>query len=310
MPEWVIEEGIGETRAALIDNDEIVEARVRREGMTPAGTVIETKLVAVAPRVTVEALSKEFGGERFLLPRGVSGVSEGGKLFVEVTREALGGSEPWKLGLARRTDEEPRDAPPLADGRPGRIDGWNDLLEEAREGHVRFDGGELRIEPTAAMTMIDVDGWLVPDKLSQMAAWAAARAIRRLDIGGSVGIDFPTLKDKAARSQVDSILDDYLEKPFERTAMNGFGFVQVVRPRRRASLIELAADRAPFEARALLRRAEREIGAIRLVAHPAVVADLEREKGWIDALSRSVGGAVTLRAEASLAMSGAYAEQA
>ena len=54
MPEWVIEEGIGETRAALIENDEIIETRVRREGTTPAGTVLEAKLVAVAPRVTVE----------------------------------------------------------------------------------------------------------------------------------------------------------------------------------------------------------------------------------------------------------------
>ena len=305
MPEWVIEDGIGEIRAALIENDEIVEARVRREGVTPAGTVLEAKLVAVAPRVTVEA-----NGERFLLPRGVSGVSEGGRLFVEVTREALGGSEPWKLGLARRTENEPRDAPPIAEGKPGRIDGWDDLLDEARSGIVRFDGGELRIEPTAAMTMIDVDGWLVPDKLAQMAAWASARAIRRLDIGGSVGVDFPTLKDKAARGQVDSILDDYLDRPFERTAMNGFGFVQVVRPRRRASLIELAADRASFEARALLRRAEGELGAVRLVAHPAVIAVLDGKADWTERLSRRVGGAVTLRADPSLAMSGAYAEQA
>lgn len=305
MPEWVIENGIGETRAALVDNDEIVEARVRREGVTPASTVLEAKLVAVAPRVTVEA-----NGERFLLPRGVSGVSEGARLIVEVTREALGGGEPWKLGLARRTEDEPRQAPPIAEGKPGRIDGWDDLLDEARSGIVRFDGGELRIEPTAAMTMIDVDGWLVPDKLSQIAAWASARTIRRLDIGGSVGIDFPTLKDKAARTQVDSILDDYLDKPFERTAMNGFGFVQVVRPRRRASLIELAADRAAFEARALLRRASREVGAIRLVAHPALIAVLEGRPGWLERLSRTVGGSVALRADPSLAMSAAYAEKA
>lgn len=305
MPEWVIENGIGETRAALIQNDEIIEARVRREGVTPERTVLEAKLVAVAPRVTVEA-----NGERFLLPRGVSGVSEGGKLFVEVTREALGGSEQWKLGLARRTDEEPRDAPPIAEGKSGRIEGWDELIEEARSGTARFDGGELRIEPTAAMTTIDVDGWLVPDKLAQMAAWAAARAIRRLDIGGSIGIDFPTLKDKAARASVDSIIDDYLDRPFERTAMNGFGFVQVVRPRKRASLVELAADRATFEARALLRRAGVDMGAIRLVGHPAVIAVLQGRANWIDRLSRAVGGAVTLRAEPSLAMSGAYAEKA
>lgn len=305
-PDWVIEEGIGETRAALIENGEVVEARVRREGVTPAGTVLDAKLVAVAPRVTVES-----GGERFLLPRGVTGVTEGGRLVVEVTREALGGAEPWKLGLAKRTDHEPCPAPPLADGKPGRIDGWDDLLEEARSGIVGFEGGELRIEPTAAMTMIDVDGWLVPDKLAQMGAWAAAKAIRRLDIGGSIGIDFPTLKDKAARAEVDSVLDDYLEKPFERTAMNGFGFVQVVRPRKRASLVELGQDRAAFETRALLRRVGFEPpGAKRLVAHPAVVAILQAKVGWLEALARQIGGGVSLRPDAALPISGGYAEPA
>jgi len=306
LPEWLIEQGIGETRAALIEHDEIVEARVRRDGITPAGTVVAAKLVAVAPRVTVEA-----AGERFLLPRGVTGISEGARLIVEVTREALGGAEAWKLGLARRTDREPCSAPPLAEGQPGRIDGWDDLLDEARNGIVRFDGGELRIEPTAAMTTIDVDGWLVPDRLGQMAAWAAAHAIRRLDIGGSTGIDFPTLTDKATRAEVDAILDAYLDKPVERTAMNGFGFVQVVRPRKRASLVELARDRAPFEARALLRRAGREAaGAKRLVAHPAVIAVLDARPVWRDALARQVGGVVGLRADPALPMSGGYAENA
>jgi hypothetical protein len=304
LPEWLIEEGIGETRAALIDNGEIVEARVRREGVTPAGTILEAKLVAVAPRVTVEA-----GGEQFLLPRGVSGISEGRNLLIEVTREALGGTESWKRGLARRTEDEPRPAPPLSEGAPGAIEGWDDLLDEARSGIVRFDGGELRIQPTAAMTMIDIDGWLVPDKLAQMGAWAVARAVRRLDIGGPTGIDFPTLKGREARQQIDSILADYLPQPAERTAMNGFGFVQVVRPRARASLIDLAADRAAFEARALLRRAGGEIGAIRLVAHPSVVRVLEAQSSWLDRLARQVGGAVALRGDASLAMSAGHAER-
>nr|WP_294848651.1 ribonuclease [uncultured Sphingomonas sp.] len=303
MPEWIIEDGIGETRAALVENDQIVEARVRREGVTPAGTVVDAKLVAIAPRVMVEA-----DGEQFLLPRGASGVSEGRGLRIEVTREALGGAEPWKRGLARMTDEAPRAAPPLAEGQPGRIGGWNDLLDEARTGIVRFDGGELRIEPTAAMTMIDIDGWLVPDKLSQMGAWAAARAIRRLDLGGPTGIDFPTLRDKAARTQADSILRDYLEAPFEKTAINGFGFAQVVRPRTRASLVDLATDRAAFEARALLRRLGGEVGARSIVANPAVIRVLNANPDWVDRLARQIGGTVALRSEPALAMSGGYAE--
>jgi hypothetical protein len=100
-----------------------------------------------------------------------------------------------------------------------------------------------------------------------------------------------------------------LPPPFERTAMNGFGFVQIVRPRQRASLVELAQDRAAFEARALLRRAVLEgAGARRLVVHPAVLALLEGRPAWLDALSRQIGGAVSLRAEPKLPMSGGYAE--
>jgi ribonuclease G len=304
LPEWLIERGIGETRAALVEDGEIIEARLRRDGIIPAGTILEAKLVAVAPRVAVEA-----GGETFLLPRGVSGVSEGRKLFVEVTREALGGSESWKRGLARITSDAPRAAPPLADGREGRIEQWDDLLEDARSGNIAFNGGELRIEPTAAMTMIDVDGWLAPAELGQLAAWAVARAIRRLDLGGSIGIDFPTLGSRHARHEIDRILDEHLPKPSERTAMNGFGFVQVVRPRPRASLVELARDLGPFEARALLRRVANESpGPKRIVAHPAVIAVLEQHRAWLDALARQAGGTIELRADASLPISGGYAQ--
>ena len=302
MSDWIIERGIGETRAARLDaSGAIVEARVRRDGVTPAGTILDAKLLAIAPRVTVEA-----NGEQFLLPRGASGISEGATIRIRVTREAIG-TEPWKRALAVQTDEEPTDPPPLAEGVESVIHGWDELLEEARTGLVDFDGGQLRIEPTAAMTMIDVDGWLVPDKLAQMAAWAAATAIRRLDLGGAIGVDFPSLEGKAARQEIGAILDDYLPGGCERTQMNGYGFVQIVRPKTRASLVDLATDRAAFEARALLRRGSSHVGAAALHAHPAVIAALDARPGWIDALSRRTGGGVTLKGDAGLAMSGGYA---
>ena len=47
MPEWLIERGIGETRAALVEDGRIVEARVLREGVVPAGTIVEEKLKSV-----------------------------------------------------------------------------------------------------------------------------------------------------------------------------------------------------------------------------------------------------------------------
>ena len=59
-----------------------------------------------------------------------------------------------------------------------------------------------------------------------------------------------------------------VSKSVSCTAVNGFGFVQIVRPRARASLVELAQDRPAFEARALLRRAAFDSpGPKGLVAH-------------------------------------------
>jgi ribonuclease G len=185
------------------------------------------------------------------------------------------------------------------------------LVEQARGGVATISGGELRISQTPAMTLIDVDGYLPPDELALLGAEEAARAIRRLDIGGSIGIDLPTISGKAERQAVGEAIDAILPKPFERTAMNGFGFVQIVRPRMRASLVELAQDRAAFEARALLRRVALEApGPKRLVAHPEVIAVLEDRPYWLDALSRQVGGATSLRADPAIPMSGAYAEKA
>lgn len=312
MPEWWIERGIGESRLALIERERIVEARILRDDVVPAGTVLHGRLKSVGRNALVVADSREY-----LLPKGAPGSTEGATVTIEVTRETLGGPEPWKRPLARVTDELPRPAR-LPDGRDLRFPslsdeleaaGWSDLLDEARTGLSSFPGGELRVSVTPAMTLIDVDGHLPPAELAVAGAKAAAMAIRRHGVGGSIGIDLPTVDGKAARLAAAEAIDEHLPKPFERTAVNGFGFLQIVRPRTHASMFELALDQAQFEARALLRRVAREVGAIRLAAHPAVVASIQARPDWADALSRQVGGAVTLRADASIAMSAGHAEK-
>jgi Ribonuclease G/E len=316
LPEWLVERGIGETRAALVEDGEIVETRIELDGVRRAGSVVAARLIRASSR---NAIARDQTGAEYLLPRGTSGVTEGAALNVEITRETIPGAEPWKRALARITDEPTREAPSLRGkslSLPAPRDeladaGWNDLLEQARTGIVQFAGGELRISPTPAMALIDVDGYSPAEELAVAGAVAAAQAIRRLDIGGSIGIDLPTSGSKAARQSAATEIDAHLPQPFERTAVNGFGFVQLVRPRARASLIELAQDRAAFEARALLRRAAFEPPcAKRLVAHPSIVAILDSRTDWIEALSRQVGGSVSLRADASLPMSGGYAEKA
>jgi hypothetical protein len=308
LPDWLIERGIGETGSAVVENGQIIEARILREGVASAGSVLPARLKRVGRNAIAIA-----DGQEYLLPKGAPGVTEGGQLNIEVTREALAGSEPWKRPLARMTDEAPRQAPALVgrDVVSSELNevGWSDLLDEARSGLIDFPGGQLRVSLTPAMTLIDVDGDLPPVDLALAGARAAAQAIRRHGVGGSIGIDLPTTQSKVARQAAAAVIDEILPQPFERTAVNGFGFLQIVRPRTHASLFELAADRAAFETRALLRTAAREIGAIRLVAHPAVIDMLNRQPEWLDQLSRLTGGLVTLRSDALLAISAGYAER-
>jgi ribonuclease G len=320
LPEWLIERGIGEIRAALVDEGEIVEARIELDGSMPAGSVIRARLVNTGINGR-NAIAVGEGGVEFMLPKGAPGVTQGATLTIEVTREMVPATEPWKLPLARVTDKAAAAAPSMTETLRARElvftassdelgeAGWDDLVDQARSGIVTFAGGELRISPTPAMTLIDVDGYLAAGELGILGAGAAALAIRRLDIGGSIGIDLPTAGSKGSRQMAAEAIDSALPKPFERTAVNGFGFVQIVRPRSRPSLIELAQDRPTFEARALLRRAAFEgPGAKRLVAHPAVTAALEGRSDWLEALSRQAGGAISLRAEAHLPIWSGYAE--
>lgn len=312
MAEWLYEAGIGEARAALVEDGEIIEARILVDGVVPAGTEARAQL-----KRTTRPTIAQMGGVEYLLPKGASGLTEGMALTIEVTREAIPGAEPWKRPLARMTDGAGR-AAKLPEGKaltfPSPDDplagvGWLDLIDEARSGLIAFPGGELRVSVTPAMTLIDVDGHLPPAELAVVGARTAAKCIRRHGVGGSIGIDLPTAGSREARQSAAAAVDTILPQPFERTAVNGFGFLQIVRPRTHASLFELATDRATFEARALLRRAASEVGRIRLAAHPAVIAALEANPEWIEKLSRGVGGTVTLRRDASLAISGGHAEK-
>ena len=317
MTEWLIESGIGETRAVLIEDGEIAEARILLDGIVPAGSVIAARLIDIGSGGR-NGVARDDSGIEYLLPRAPVGLTEGSALHIEVTREAIPGSEPWKRPLARTAEASSlSDAPALVGRRisfPAPRDelagvGWCDLIEEARSGVVRFRGGELRVSVTPAMTLIDVDGALPPKDLALRGVEAAARAIRRHGIGGSIGIDLPTVQGKSERQTIGEALDAILPPPFERTAVNGFGFLQVVRPRRHASLFELAGDRVPFEARQLLRRGAVATGAATLRVHPAVAALLQSRPDWLDALARQVGGEVRLRVDPGLPISGGHVEQ-
>ncbi|MFN5759901.1 MAG: ribonuclease E/G, partial [Sphingomonadaceae bacterium] len=166
------------------------------------------------------------------------------------------------------------------------------LVEAARTGLIDFPGGTLSIERTRAMTMIDVDGSLAPLALNCAAAAAIGRALRLFQITGPIGIDFVGMASKADRQAVDAALGAALAPlgPLERTALNGFGFAQIIRPRTGPCVPEQLCGTTPgrlsveSQALALLREAARStgIGPRTLTARPVVIDLLRR---WTDVVA-------------------------
>ena len=310
MAEWLYEAGIGESRAALIEGGDILEARIELDdGAARVGAVLPGRLVEITVRGREGRVALDGGGEALLglLP---AGITQGAALTVEIVREAI--PEPGRAKLAKAIPAMPGAMPAAGPDLLARLAesghkvrqlrahetdqleaaGWSEVLEEARTGEISFAGGALRMTPTPAMTLFDVDGQPPLEALAVSAAGAVAKAILRHDVTGSIGIDFPTLEGKTARQAVAAAIDAGLPLPFERTAMNGFGFLQIVRRRTRASLPELLrADMAGAEARALLRMIERTPPPVPrhhrvsrrvqawLTARPPVIAELARRTG-------------------------------
>ncbi|HMJ93840.1 MAG TPA: ribonuclease [Allosphingosinicella sp.] len=321
MAEWLYEQGIGENRAILVEDGAIVEAAIELPGALSPGTIVEGRLTAIL--VPGRRGIVRIGSEEALIEPLPSGLTEGQRLKVEIVREAIGEEGRPKSARCRLSDADPRPGPGLTEriGAFSRHDGtgadrfeqagWSELLEEAASGEIAFPGGALRMNLTPAMTLFDVDGALAPAELAAAGAEAAGRAIRRLGISGSIGIDLPTLAGRAERQRPAAALDAVLPQPFERTAVNGFGFLQVVRRRERASLPELLrSDPIGAAARALLRKAERAGGAGEriLTAAPAVIARIEANPAWIAELERRTGAPAILRAEKGLAISAGHAQ--
>jgi len=307
LAEWLYEAGIGENRAALVSRGNIWKARIELEGAGPrTGGVFDARLVDKHTGKVALA-----GGGEALCDPLPKGITQGGALRVKIVREAI--PEPGRAKLPKAVpapaDATPGDGPDLlariqASGLPVRMlrahepdlleeAGWSEVLEEAMTGEIVFPGGALRLSPTPAMTLFDVDGPAPLEPLAVAAAHAVARAIERHGIAGSIGIDFPTLGSKAARNAIAEAIDAALPQPFERTTVNGFGFLQIVRRRTRPSLPELLrADPIGAETRAELRRMERlpppppatHMTSIRIARRMA------QQPGWSEELARRIGG--------------------
>lgn len=312
--EWLVERGIGEERALLVEGDRIIGARLHWPGELLAGQVWTAKLTSKASgaRRGTAVLSN---GAEVLIDHLPAEATEGASLDIRITRAPVAERGRLKLAQARWiAADEPSAGDTSLQGREVRrfaADQWEDLWSAASCGQIGFAGGSLTFSITPAMTLIDVDGDLPPRELALAAIPAIAQGLHWFDLGGSIGIDFPTIAEKAQRKAVDEALGAVLaDYPHERTAMNGFGFVQIVTRLEGPSLLHrFATSRVGMCVRMALRRGELAEGQGRVLllsVHPALKARLKDE--WLGELARRSGREVRIEIDPTLALEASQAQ--
>lgn len=322
---WLYEAGIGENRALRLDNGDLAQIRVERAGASArSGAVVDATFTRqwVAGKSGIVTLPE---GQEALLQPLPKGLTEGAVVRVEIVRAAMterGGQAKRAKARPAEPDRPVGEGPDLlaeisSSGLPVRQvhaheadilaeHGWHEAIEQAESGQIDFAGGSLLLSLTPAMTVIDVDGPLPPFELAKRAAREIALALVRFDIGGNIGVDFPTLEAKAERNAVATIFDENMTGRCERTAINGFGFMQIVSRKVRPSVPEIMqGNRVINAALKLLRQAERDrgTGALELAVHPAVANKLKAP--LLEELAKRTGRAVSLDPRGEIAIEGA-----
>ena len=88
MAEWIFEQGIGEARAALVENGVMLEALIEREGdFVRAGSVVQARLIRSLPGRRA-GIARMDDGQELLLETIPPRTSEGSTFRVQILREA------------------------------------------------------------------------------------------------------------------------------------------------------------------------------------------------------------------------------
>lgn len=296
MADLWLDDAPGERRAALVEDGQIVEIHIQRDGQFALGEIgsarIDSKTKAGA-YLTVD------DGRQMLVRRGVP-LTEGSKVVYEITREAI--SEPGlvKLAEAQLIKELPSLIPTAdalwearlhATGAHTKRNGdISDAFASALAGSSQVGDATISFQRTKAGLVFDIDGTGDPMAINIAAAKEIARLLRLYQVGAMVMIDFIAVESKRDRQ---AIADTFREasaddpRPFESTAVNGFGMMQVVRARPRPSVLDIlfgtriASLSDETQALWLLREASRSSGfGVRTITAPSPVAALLSSPQW------------------------------
>ncbi|MDX1623972.1 MAG: Rne/Rng family ribonuclease [Gemmatimonadota bacterium] len=152
-------------------------------------------------------------------------------------------------------------------------------IEVAMQRQVRLaSGGSIVIEPTEALTSIDVNtgrytGKKDPEatilRTNLEAAREVARQLRLRDVGGIIVIDFIDMEVQANRKKVLHELKSWLGRDRAKTKafeVSELGLIEMTRQRRRPSLYQTATERC-----------EQCEGTGRVLTFPVIARKIERQ---------------------------------
>ncbi len=258
----VIEQAIGETRAAVYEGRRLVELYVDRVWTTSprTGDTYIAQVKTVDP--SVAGAWVDIGGAcapallPFAAQRDMPRLTEGQTVEVKVLRSQVAGKgatvrfiaeSDSKVGLVKRLSLHER----LLEKFPNltKDDASVNAMDEVCEAHIGLPGGgSIMMEQTQALIAIDVD-----KGASESAAAAAneaakmiAHQLRLRGLGGLVVIDFPNLRQPKQRKTLERTLEDAFEADPAMTKFNTlsrFGVIEMTRAKPDISLDETLNDK-------------------------------------------------------------------
>ena len=342
----------GEVRVAVVRGGELVDYGLWRPGAPDGvGDVHRGRVTARMPAMA-GAFVALAGGEGFLPDSaGAAGAGVGDMVTVRVTRAAQGGKGP----RLTRVDGVGSDAGLIARG-PGLLlefavreadsqvmvdeaglaarlkpllgerlrfvpTVWDDAIEEQvaalASPVVGLAGGaRLHVEPTHALTAIDVDaGSAVASRQGKAAAHLAAnlavvgdvaRQIRLRNLSGAILVDFAGLPARRREALGSALASALAEDPLRPRLLGftGLGLAEIVRPRVHPPLHEMLSG--PHAAGlTALREIVADLAAaphraVSLRAAPDVAAAVQTDSEASADLARRCGRALMVRSDPGL----------
>ncbi|HBR84760.1 MAG TPA: ribonuclease, partial [Erythrobacter sp.] len=160
MPDWLVEHGIGESRALLVEGDDILAARLRWPGNLPVGSRAQAVLVS-KPAGRSRGLARMANGTELMVDRIPAHCNEGAAVPLVVTRAAIAERGRFKRAQARVVEDTDNSPSQQADDvfamgdtvRRLPAGAWEEVWHTASAGEVAFAGGALLFSVTPAMTL-------------------------------------------------------------------------------------------------------------------------------------------------------------